>query len=65
MREVNIMDTTKQEAMRIISSLPDDASLYDIMYNLYIVDKVREGKNDIRNGNYRSSKALKKKIEKW
>jgi len=59
------MDTTKQEAMRIISSLPDDASLYDIMYNLYIVDKVREGKNDIRNGNYRSSKALKKKIEKW
>jgi len=59
------METIKQEAMRVISTLPDDASLDDIMYNLYVVDKVRKGKNDIRNGNYRSSEALKKEIEKW
>ncbi len=65
MLEVSIMETIKQEAMRVISTLPDDASLDDIMYNLYVVDKVRKGKNDIRNGNYRSSEALKKEIEKW
>jgi len=59
------METIKQEAMRIISTLPDDASLDDIIYKLYVVDKVRKGKNDVRNGNYRSSEALKKEIEKW
>ena len=59
------METIKQEAMRIISTLPDDASLDDIIYKLYVVDKVRKGKNDVRNGNYRSSEALIKEIEKW
>ena len=59
------MESIKQEAMRIISTLPDDASLDDIMYNLYVVEKVRKGKNDIRNGNYRSGEALKKEIDKW
>ncbi|KAB3529401.1 hypothetical protein [Alkaliphilus serpentinus] len=59
------MQSIKEEAIRIISNLPDDVSIDDIMYKLYVVEKVRKGKRDISKGNYLSSDDLRKEIEKW
>jgi len=40
----------KQEAINVIGNLPDDATWGDIMYYLYVNQKIDKGLNDINNG---------------
>ena len=37
------MSTAKQEVEALLSKLPDDCSLEDIQYHLYVIEKVRNG----------------------
>jgi predicted transcriptional regulator len=37
------MSTTKEEAMTLISRLPDEVTWEDIMYRLYVKTKIEEG----------------------
>jgi len=37
------MSTAKQDVQLLLSKLPDNCSLEDIQYHLYILDKVRRG----------------------
>lgn len=38
-----IMSTAKQDVESLLSKLPDDCSLEDIQYHLYVIEKVRNG----------------------
>jgi hypothetical protein len=40
--------TVKQDVESLLSRLPDDVSLEDIQYHLYVLDKVRRGLEDAR-----------------
>ena len=59
------MHTLKEEAMHAIETLPEDANLDDIMYRLYVIDKVMKGKEAIEKGQYKTVEELKKEIAKW
>ncbi len=59
------METLKQKAIKAISALPENADLEEIMYKLYVIDKVRKGEKAIKEGNYTTSKDLRKEIESW
>ena len=37
------MGTAKQEVEALLNKLPDDCSLEDIQYHLYVIEKVRHG----------------------
>ncbi len=37
------MSTTKEEAMQLISGLPEEVTWEDIMYRLYVKRKIEEG----------------------
>ncbi len=37
------MSTTKEEAIRLISGLPEEVTWDDIMYRLYVKRKIEEG----------------------
>lgn len=37
------MSTAKQEVEALLSKLPDDCSIEDIQYHLYVIEKVRHG----------------------
>jgi hypothetical protein len=37
------MSTAKQEVHELLSRLPDDCSIEDIQYHLYVIEKVRNG----------------------
>ena len=37
------MSTAKQEVEALLNKLPDDCSLEDIQYHLYVIEKVRHG----------------------
>jgi len=59
------METLREEAINIISKLPDSASIDDIMYRLYVIDKVRKGREAIQQGDSISIEELKGEIESW
>ena len=59
------MKSVKEEALKAISSLPEDTPLDDIMYRLYVIDKVRQGQDAIVKGKTMTTHELMKEIESW
>lgn len=54
------METLKQKAIKVISELPEDVDMEEIMYKLYVIDKVRKGEKAIEEGKKISIEELKK-----
>ena len=59
------MSTLKQTAIDAISKMPDTAKIDEIMYKLYVIDKINKGEKDIKDGNYVDVSQLRKEIEQW
>ena len=59
------METLREEAINIISKMPDSASIDNITYRLYVIDKVRKGREAIQQGDSISIEKLKGEMELW
>jgi predicted transcriptional regulator len=59
------MQLTKQDALETIGKLPDDAGMDEIMYRLYVLDKIRKGQKAAEQGRTISQEDLKREIESW
>jgi len=59
------MHAAKQEALDAIAKLPDDTDMGEIMYRLYVLDKIRKGREDIAAGRTISNEDLKREIDSW
>jgi hypothetical protein len=57
------METLKDEAISAISKLPASASIDDIMYELYVIDKVKKGKEAAERGDTLSIEELKREMQ--
>lgn len=57
--------TLKQEALESLQQLPDDADIDEIMYRLYVVDKIRKSRDAIEQGSVISQEDLKREIDQW
>lgn len=59
------MQPAKQDALEAIGKLPDDTDMDEIMYRLYVLDKIRKGQEAAEQGKTTSSEALKREIDTW
>jgi len=59
------MESLKQEVMNAISKMPETADIEDIMYRLYVIDKVRKGREAVQQGKVISVKELREEIKSW
>ena len=59
------MQHAKQDALETISKLPDDTDMDEIMYRLYVLDKIRKGQEAISQGRTVSSEELRREIDSW
>jgi len=59
------METLKQEAIKAISKLPESANIDDIMYELYVIDKVKKGREAAERSETISVEDLKKEMQSW
>ncbi len=59
------METLKQEAIKAILKLPETANIDDIMYELYVVDKVKKGREAVERGESISIEDLKREMQSW
>ena len=59
------MSTAKQDVERLLNKLPDDSSVEDIQYHLYVLDKVRRGLEDARVNGTLSQEEVETRLSKW
>ena len=59
------MATVKQEVEQLLQRLPDDSTLEDIQYHLYVLDKVRRGLEDARVNGTLTQEEVETRFSKW
>jgi hypothetical protein len=59
------METLKEEAINAISKLPESVDIDEIMYRLYVIDKIRKGQKAILEGKTISLESLKEEMKSW
>ena len=64
-QEVLAMATLKQEAINAISKLSESANIDDIMYELYVVDKIKKGKEAVERGETVAVADLREEMQSW
>jgi isopentenyl phosphate kinase len=63
--EEQLMESLRDEAINAISKMPDSVDIDEIIYRLYVIDKVRKGREAVLQGDVVSAEELKREIESW
>ena len=59
------MSTAKTEVQQLLNTLPDDCSLEDIQYHLYVIEKVRNGLEIADTEGTLSQEEIEQRFGKW
>ena len=59
------MSTAKQEVESLLKKLPDDCSLEDIQYHLYVIEKIQRGVEAAEKKGVVSQEEAEKHLGKW
>jgi hypothetical protein len=59
------MITAKKTVQQILEGLPDDATIEDIQYRIYVRQKIENSLEDIHHGRTYSSEEVEAMSEKW
>jgi predicted transcriptional regulator len=59
------MSMLKDDLKQIIDNLPDDCSLEDIQYTLYVRKKIQQGQDDLNEGRIVTHEEMEKRMSKW
>ena len=59
------MSTIKDEARKLIENLPDGASWDDLMYQIYVRQKVEEGLRAANEGRVVDQEEAERRMAKW
>jgi len=53
------MSVLKEEIQNMIQNLPDDCTIEDIQYHLYVIEKVQNGINSLQDKSFTQEEAKK------
>ena len=59
------MSTAKEDVKALLDKLPDDCSLEDVQYHLYVVEKIRRGIERAETEAALSQDDVERKFNKW
>jgi predicted transcriptional regulator len=59
------MSPVKEAVIKLVESLPDDTTIEDIQYHLYVRDKVLRGSQAIGAGRVESHEEVGRRIDQW
>jgi predicted transcriptional regulator len=57
--------SAKEEVEQLLDLLPDDSTLEDIQYHLYVLEKIKRGRADIAAGRRYSQDEAKQRLARW
>lgn len=59
------MTNTKQQVREILDQLPDDCSLEDVQYRLYVVEMLRRRSKFAEDGDFADEGEAEQRLSKW
>jgi hypothetical protein len=59
------MSVVKKEISELLERLPEDASIEDLQYHLYVIEKVRNGLEATRTEGAVTQAQVEEKLGKW
>lgn len=57
--------TTKQDVQRVLDHLPEETSLEDVQYHLYVLQRIERGRKDIEAGRVIPQAEVERRMAKW
>ena len=57
--------SVKEEILKFVQELPDDSSLDDIEYYLYVRSKIERSRESIRNGEFFTQEEVEQRMNEW
>jgi len=57
--------TAKQQVQTVLEQLPDDCTLEDVQYRLYVIQKIRSRSQMADVGEFVSQEEAEKRMDKW
>jgi hypothetical protein len=59
------MSTAKQELMNLLATMPDDCSLEDILYKLYVIAEIKRSDDHVDAHGTISHTEAERRLNKW
>ena len=59
------MPTVKEEAWRLIESLPDDAIWEDVQYSIYVREWIEHGRREAADGKILGEDEVERRMKPW
>jgi predicted transcriptional regulator len=59
------MGSAKEVVRKLLKEIPDESTLEDIQYHIYVLEKVEKGLSDAKEGKVLSQAEVKKRMSKW
>ena len=59
------MKTAKEEVLELLERLPEDASLEDIQYHIYVHQKIQKGLDAAREGKVIGQEEVERRMARW
>lgn len=57
--------TAKRDVEKLLSQLPDECTLEDIQYHLYVLEKIRRGEADLDAGRSLTHDEARSRMQRW
>ena len=57
--------TTKEVIRKLLDRLPDDATIEDVQYQIYVLQKIHAGEEDVRAGRTIPHDKVMEELAKW
>jgi hypothetical protein len=59
------MATAKDEVRRLLESLPDDASLEDVQYSIYLRERIERARREVNDGKLIEQDEIENRMRRW
>ena len=59
------MATAKEEVRRLLESLPDDASLEDVQYSIFVRERIERARNEANDGKLIEQSEIESRMRRW
>lgn len=59
------MHAVKKEVSDLLSRLPDDCTIEDVQYHLYVLQKIKRGLDDAKEGRIHTQQEVEARMSKW
>ena len=59
------MDTAKDEVRKLLDRLPEGASFEEIQYQVYLLDEITRGEDELERGEGIEHAEAKRRLAKW